>query len=112
MAKGVLSRLALSLCLLALGVSFASGAHLLDSHESWGRHCNESSKHFCNETTDHDASSCAICVVLATPYVDTLDPIPQVVVAGTPFALPVSAAEPRPQDLILHHPRGPPLLAF
>jgi hypothetical protein len=101
-------RIAQVLVFLALGIQFASGAHLLDQHQEWDRKCESRSYHFCNDVWTHDAGSCAICLVCASGLTFDVSEIPEFTRIDAPF-VPISVSTPIfTRECDCSCPRGPP----
>lgn len=96
------------LLLLAIGIQFAAGARLFDSHEQWTRTCTSNSQHFCNDVSTHDSEHCAICMVSATGPAPFRVEIPEILQVELSFVLLPHSSPIFPRESGTSCPRGPP----
>jgi hypothetical protein len=105
-----MKRVAVFLLLLAMGVQFAAGAHLFDSHEEWTRTCTSHSSHFCNETDTHDQGACSICVACASYLTPDVSIPPEFVRVDEPYVAVAEQPTHFTRECDCSSPRGPPAL--
>jgi hypothetical protein len=103
-----MKRIGVVFFVLGMGVQFAAGAHLFDSHAEWTRTCTSHSSHFCNDSDAHDQGPCSICVASSSYLIPNVSVSPEFYRINEPFVVVSHHLSLLTRECDCSSPRGPP----